>query len=156
VDYLVTNVGFFEFHESVPPSKYISWCHALSDRVIWKTTTMARYETAEKPNEVRPRFNAYDAEMCGSKHVHCMDTSWTLKVNSATDYWDSIHFNEPVYAILNDQLMDMLHKIPSSAEAPAAAAAPAEAASAAPAATAGRRRRLHAQQARNHTQTARP
>jgi hypothetical protein len=43
-----------------------------------------------------------------------MDTSWTLKVNSATDYWDSIHFNEPVYAILNDQLMDMLHKIPSS------------------------------------------
>jgi hypothetical protein len=88
--------------------------------------------------------------MCGSKHVHCMDTSWTLKVNQATDYWDSIHFNEPVYAVLNDQLMDMLHKIPSSAEA-AAADKPAAAAAVAPA---GRRRRLHAQHAQ-HIQYAR-
>jgi hypothetical protein len=135
----------------VPPSKYISWCHALSDRVIWKTTTMARYETVEKPHEVRPRINAYDAEMCGSKHVHCMDTSWTLKVNQATDYWDSVHFNEPVYAILNDQLMDMLHKIPSSTEA-AAADKPAAAAGT----PAARRRRLHAQHARDNHTLSRP
>lgn len=120
VDYLVTNVGFFEFHESVIPAEYIQWCRTLSDRVIWKTTTNVQYETIAKPNEQRFRFNRVDAEMCNTKHVHCMDTSWTVHVDQERDYFDSIHFREPVYTVLNDQLMDMLHHVPSAVDTEAA------------------------------------
>jgi hypothetical protein len=108
VDYLVTNVGFFEFHESIPPRSYMQWCRALSDKVIWKTTTAVQHESREMPNEQRPRFNRVDEEMCGTKHVHCLDTSWTVKVDSEKDYFDSIHFREPVYTMLNDQLIDLI------------------------------------------------
>ena len=114
VDYVVTNVGQFEFHESVNPHEYISWCQALSDKVIWKTTTAAQYETIDRPIPQRARMNGVDTDMCGTKHVHCMDTSWTVKVDSTKHFYDSVHFREPVYAILNDQLMDMLKHVPSS------------------------------------------
>lgn len=113
VDYLVANVGFFGFHESIIPSEFISWCQQLSDRVVWKTTTSVQLETPEKPYVDRHKFNAIDSVMCATKHVHCMDTSWTMKVDQVKDYWNSNHFNEPVYSILNDQLMDMLVKVPA-------------------------------------------
>jgi len=117
VDYLVANTGFFEFHESVVPAEYIQWLRKLSDRVIWKTTTAVQHETPTAPYAERARFNKYDAEMCGTKHVHCMDTSWTMQVDQDKDYWNSNHFNEPVYSVLNDQLIDMLRQVPSSAGA---------------------------------------
>lgn len=47
VDYLVTNVGFFRFHESILPAQYIQWMRQLSDRVVWKTTTAVMGETPQ-------------------------------------------------------------------------------------------------------------
>lgn len=108
VDYMVANVGFFGFHESVKPAEFISWCQGLSERVVWKTTTYGQFETPTKKIPDRGRMDIVDAEMCGTKHVHCMDTSWTSKVDQELDFWDSRHFNEPVYSILNDQMMDVL------------------------------------------------
>jgi hypothetical protein len=125
VDYLITNVGFFEFHESIIPAKYLQWCQTLSDRVIWKTTTAVQHETIAKPNEQRPRFNRVDEEMCGTKHVHCLDTSWTVKVDSEKDYFDSIHFREPVYTMLNDQLIDLIRGMHGGASATEEGANPA-------------------------------
>ena len=114
VDFLVTNVGFFPFHESIVPAQYIQWMRHLSDRVVWKTTTAVMGETPTQGFADRARCNAYDAEMCATKHVYCMDTSWTQKVDQKLDYWNSNHFNEPVYSILNDQLMDILKVIPAN------------------------------------------
>lgn len=110
VDYLVANTGFFPFHESVVPAEYMKTLQTLSDHVIWKTTTAVQHETPTEPFPDRARCNQYDAAMCDTKHVHCMDTSWTMLVDQDKDYWNSNHFNEPVYSILNDQLIDMLRK----------------------------------------------
>jgi hypothetical protein len=68
-------------------------------RVIWKTTT------ADRGGKYTDAFNETDAAMCNL--LECLDTTWTLDVPS-TLYVDWCHFLEPVYRLLNEQLLQQL------------------------------------------------
>ena len=114
VDVVVVNVGFFGFHESILPEKFITWCQQLSPNVIWKTTTYTQDE-AKTRNSERDRMDVVDKKMCETPSIHCMDTSWTIKADAKLDYWNSNHFNEPIYSILNDQMIDMIKTITARA-----------------------------------------
>jgi len=91
-------------------------------RIIWKTTTYRYGEYREdfkepaQPTEALQRnrpsrkdMNYLDAVACNSPLVEvCMNTSWTMHVNKE-HFWNSNHFLEPVYSVLNSQLMHLLN-----------------------------------------------
>jgi hypothetical protein len=82
--------------------------NALKDapipRVLWKTTTADRGG--------RYTYNETDHAMC--ELLECLDTRWTVDVPSNL-YVDQGHFTEPVYRLLNEQLLYQLGiKIPGS------------------------------------------
>jgi hypothetical protein len=68
-------------------------------RVIWKTTT------ADRGGKYTSAFNDTDVAMCHL--LECMDTTWTVDV-PPTLYVDWCHFLEPVYRLLNEQLLQQL------------------------------------------------
>lgn len=75
----------------------------LVDVFIWKTTTVNFAENEQGfayHREVDAKFTAFDV-------VTIMNTSWTGGVNF-THRVDNDHFREPVYSILNVQLLDVL------------------------------------------------
>jgi hypothetical protein len=68
-------------------------------RVIWKTTT------ADQGGIYTSSFNETDAAMCNL--LECLNTTWTMDV-PPTLYVDKSHFLEPVYRLLNEQLLQQL------------------------------------------------
>merc|ERR1712157_10859 len=67
---------------------------------VYKTTTAQRFKTHPSP----PRD--YEVEFCNMADK-CFNTSWTHKV-PVEMYWDAVHFMEPVYSLLNMQLLELL------------------------------------------------
>ena len=119
LDLIVTNVGFFGFHSSINPEKYIKKMQSLADVVVWKTTTYQDGEYAD-PNwwfvvehnnaaANRTTMNDIDYRMCNVANVLCLDTSWTATHVRRSSYWDTTHFIEPIYMIFNDQLLTLLN-----------------------------------------------
>ena len=49
--------------------------------------------------------------MCKQLHG-CFDMSWTSKLNPSL-YYDQYHFAEPVYRVLNEELLTQLNKLPA-------------------------------------------
>lgn len=75
----------------------------IVDLFIWKSTTVNAWETGkgfEYAYGEDEKFRAYDA-------VTIMNTNWTADVNM-TFRSDGDHFKEPVYSVLNYQLLDIL------------------------------------------------
>jgi hypothetical protein len=68
-------------------------------RVIWKTTT------ADRGGKYPDAFNKTDTAMCNL--LECMDTTWTVDVPRTLNV-DWCHFLEPVYRLLNEQLLQQL------------------------------------------------
>ena len=118
IDVVVTNVGFFGFHHTVNQEEYIGVMRALADKVVWKTTTYhdEEYSTPDwweqhrKAAANRTTMNIVDHRMCNHEGVLCLDTSWTATHAKSTNYWDTTHFKEPIYAIFNDELINVLSK----------------------------------------------
>jgi hypothetical protein len=70
---------------------------SIIPRVIWKKTTAHRGG--------KYTYNETDTVMCAL--LECMDTTWTVAVPSSL-YNDPGHFLEPVYRLLNEQLLHQL------------------------------------------------
>jgi hypothetical protein len=68
-------------------------------RVIWKTTT------ADRGGKYTNDINETDTAMCNL--LECLDTTWTVDV-PPTLYVDWCHVLEPVYRLLNEQLLQQL------------------------------------------------
>ncbi len=90
-------------------SKAIYDVFTLNEKAIfiWKTTTYATEEVVDK--SLRHAFDDTDSLFQSFDVVSIMNTSWTGKVNSSY-YWDDKHFREPIYMLLNDQLMDIIEE----------------------------------------------
>ena len=116
LDLVVTNVGFFGFHFSNSYLQFIEVMKALADKVVWKTTTYQDQEYTtpdwwEKHSSAaanRTTMNQMDSFMCNYEGVLCLDTSWTATHAKSSNYWDTTHFKEPIYAIFNDELINIL------------------------------------------------
>jgi hypothetical protein len=83
-------------------------------RWIWKTTThmrpFARGIASEESWAWRHAIDATDRQFCSI--LECFNVSWTLHV-CPNMFYDAPHFREPVYRLLNEQLLDLLDLTPS-------------------------------------------
>lgn len=70
------------------------------------------YKTSTKPRGFELKNNhikEYEKEFCELAD-YCLDLSWTIKAPNDV-YWDNFHFNEPVYKLMNIQMMELLSLI---------------------------------------------
>jgi len=91
-----------------------------SANVLWKTTTLGYDELkhAQKRQQRVPRRPS-DELMCtalaaAAKHLNgsvCFDISWLQDIRS-TLYVDKTHHKEPIYRILNEDLMERMGVLP--------------------------------------------
>lgn len=78
---------------------------------IWRTTT---FENDHKQYEGGRRTDAVMPRLFGAEHV--LDVSWTKQLDEKF-YWDRIHFYEPAYRVLNEELLGMIgHEFPRGYE----------------------------------------
>lgn len=97
---LVFNAGIWD-HSFGSASFRAAFMEALRDtattgrRVIWKTTTAGNYGDYTQ--------QASDAAMCDLLQ-DCLNVTWTTTVPQSL-YVDYFHFLEPVYRLLNEQLL---------------------------------------------------
>lgn len=73
------------------------------DIFIWKTTTAG----VSTPDDVKIYEHDQDVQFSQIDILTVMNTSWTKSVNT-THRWDNIHFREPVYSLLNYQMIDLI------------------------------------------------
>jgi hypothetical protein len=101
---------------------------------IWKTTTPQKSQLASSTTTVTGRSNQSslplsllspatashnagfvprptDRQMC-QELSGCLDLSWTVHLRPDL-YFDDLHFREPVYRILNEDLLQQLNKLPA-------------------------------------------
>ena len=74
---------------------------------IWKTTSYGQDELRNDSATLRPT----DEAMC-SLLSQCLDLSWTSHIHPSL-FSDRLHFLEPVYRLLNEELLHMLNALPS-------------------------------------------
>lgn len=142
----ILNAGLHEhrFHDSL---RTVSLKEALEDasiKGVWKTTTFAKDQVLsmiikeqaersmtksfsalywksstanqkEKENKEENKMTLIDQEMCFLMD-DCFDLSWMIDLNPDL-YYDNLHFNEPVYRILNEELLTQLNLLPVTYEA---------------------------------------
>jgi len=121
VDYILLNVGFFGFQPDMTLGEFLTGARQLSHHVIWKTTTsrLDEYGPAgyvENPHMAknspasRAQMDATDNAACATVSIDCMDTSWTRHVHRKY-FNDGHHFSEPIYSLLNHQLMQLISSL---------------------------------------------
>jgi hypothetical protein len=99
---LIMNAGKWKhsFHDPLFQDAIVTALQNVSSvipRVIWKKTT------ADLGGKYT--YNETDSTMCAL--LECMDTTWTMDVPQSL-YMDQNHFYEPVYRLLNEQLLQQL------------------------------------------------
>lgn len=73
---------------------------------VWKTTTFSKQDV-ESPNVDSPYLQdriETDKAMCKSLHQSCFNISWTRQISPSL-FLDNFHVLEPVYRILNEELL---------------------------------------------------
>ena len=77
---------------------------------IWRTNSYLYNQ------EIRPLAVNADEAMKGLFGDNVLDVNWTYGLKSKY-YWDDKHFNEPVYRVMNEELLEMVgHRFPSNYE----------------------------------------
>lgn len=71
---------------------------------IWKTTT------ARRDGSIREQNLDTDVTMCLLLDK-CLNLSWTANQLSEADYWDKLHFYEPIYRRINEQMLEMIEEL---------------------------------------------
>ena len=72
---------------------------------FWKTTTYKRNGIIM--NEDSALTDEYMCEVLSN----CLDVSWTKQIRSDL-YWDDVHFFEPVYRIMNEEMLSTMGYLP--------------------------------------------
>jgi hypothetical protein len=93
-------------------NRVVDALQAIHMKGIWKTTTYKASELyAGKEKLFYPRIRASDMHMCEALG-QCLNLSWTAYVKPDL-YIDMYHFHEPVYRIINEDLLRQLGLLPS-------------------------------------------
>ena len=51
----------------------------------------------------------FERNICSKLGVGgCLDLSWTFNVTTSIQYYDDINFKEPIYRVMNEQLLSIL------------------------------------------------
>jgi hypothetical protein len=83
---------------------------------IWKTTTFKKSQLVALMNSSSNSNNLHvrrtDKKMC-KQLSGCFNLSWTANLRPDL-YFDEFHFREPVYRILNEDLLEQLNKLPKN------------------------------------------
>lgn len=111
----VLNAGLHpsRFHDSLQAVALKEALETIGIKGVWKTTTFTKDEIME--NRVTAR--SLDKKMCHTLQQSevkglCFDISWTAELKPEL-YYDQLHFGEPVYRILNEDLLSLLGLLPS-------------------------------------------
>lgn len=103
---IVLNVGRWGIAlNEVEVSEIVFNVFASVEFFIWKSTTFAGGEN--KNGAARADFDRVDSYFKEYDMVTFMNTSWTSNLEES-HRWDIMHFREPVYSVLNIQLLDIL------------------------------------------------
>jgi hypothetical protein len=80
----------------------------LNITVIYKITTQKNAGALSNVHKWKSRKNVeeYEKRLCAMAD-HCFDTTWTA-ILPQRHYWDSLHFHEPVYQWINQDLLQLL------------------------------------------------
>lgn len=102
---LVFNSGFWldnELSEEKVQVELIQKLRVCGIISVYKTTTATSSGRILRPDNNRAR-------LCSLADL-CLDVSWTRLVRDAPDtkYWDDVHFNPPIYSLLNIHLLAVL------------------------------------------------
>jgi hypothetical protein len=96
----VMNVGLWpnKFYDLKYAEQVVASVLPIAPLLIWRTTTSKRNEPVLTRQQQRGDYN-----MCGfSPNVTCMNVTWVLDQRDM--YLDYVHFKEPVYTKMNEQL----------------------------------------------------
>ena len=115
-EYVVMNAGVWEnrFHE---PEIRLHVSKALQDigvkQAFWRTTTFEspRFHTGGHQTAIRRKNVITDHSMCRVLGG-CINVSFTARAHR--DFFaDMVHFHEPVYRLMNEELLAVLGKLPT-------------------------------------------
>ena len=98
----IFNAGLWKRHDLTNVElqhKIIEALQACEIRTMFKTTTKSR-------SQFDPTWAEYERQLCNLTD-YCMDVRWTALVPKQF-YVDDLHFLEPVYSLLNVQLLSMI------------------------------------------------
>jgi hypothetical protein len=111
---VVMNAGFHKHNFPRGGPELFHALNATNMMGIWKTTTYSsddsQYIQTHNNNTIPQR--AHDQVMC-SLLSHCLNLSWTAHLDHNL-YIDQLHFQEPTYRIMNEDLMKLIGVLPST------------------------------------------
>lgn len=118
--HLMFNAGWWlhKFHKDKFRGNFTEALHKHGIQPIWRTTTFNRNHSLEDQKR-RTRDDIVRLAWCGDNRggpnaTLCIDARWTKRV-STNHYWDNLHFLEPVYRVMNEELLELTgHVFPST------------------------------------------
>lgn len=84
--------------------------------LVWKTTTYSKRvvadtaDTTDRERDARRAIDENDQRFC--REMGCLNVSWTRTV-ARRHFHDAVHYREPVYRVLNEQVMDYVSATPA-------------------------------------------
>lgn len=101
---LLINTGLWEsdIYKEHVMRRVIDGSNAVADQFIWKTTTHNKCVGITK----QAAWYSHDEDLCKKEGVDCMNLSWTRLIGNMS--WDCHHFTQPLYNLINDQMIDLL------------------------------------------------
>ncbi|GAX18973.1 hypothetical protein FisN_8Hh194 [Fistulifera solaris] len=98
----IFNAGIWADHDLVNVEMQQRIVDALQECQI-----VSMYKTTTKMTDQRNQtWDEYEQQLCKLTD-HCMDLRWTAIVPEE-HYWDTKHFREPIYSMMNVQLLSLL------------------------------------------------
>lgn len=101
------NFGGNDTESSALRSDLVDALQSIQMQSIWKTTSYTLHEIRKSHHDatvVSPKVA--DVNMC-ELLGHCLNISWTIQLRTEL-YFDHLHFFEPVYRVLNEDLLTTL------------------------------------------------
>jgi ribonucleotide reductase beta subunit family protein with ferritin-like domain len=98
----IFNAGIWADHDLVKvemQQKIVEALRACQIVSMYKTTT----KISDQRNQT---WDAYEQQLCNLTD-YCMDLRWTALAFDE-HYWDTKHFREPLYSMMNVQLLSLL------------------------------------------------
>mmetsp|Transcript_26285 Transcript_26285/g.72573 ORF Transcript_26285/g.72573 Transcript_26285/m.72573 type:complete len:427 (-) Transcript_26285:359-1639(-) len=95
------------FHDTLRALALKDSLEIVGIKGVWKTTSFTK-EEIERGTAIKRDL---DQTMCRTL-PECFDMSWTFHLKPSL-YYDQLHFGEPVYRMLNEDLLKQLHMLPA-------------------------------------------
>jgi hypothetical protein len=100
--HIMFNAGFWknQFSNQVVRGQLLDACNLANMTCLWRQTHYMSKGRYYGPEQVTLEINDYFCSAMG-----CIDMKWTRWLQEDL-YWDRLHFNEPVYRVVNEELLE--------------------------------------------------